>query len=283
MVFDLTTELDAKNVKRLVQQALAEDIGDNDITAKLLATTQNAVATIITKEDMLLAGQAFVTEVFAHLDETIRIKWYYQDGDFISANKTICELFGNTRNLLTGERTALNFLQLLSATATQTHHYVQQLRGTSAKLLDTRKTIPLFRQAQKYAVYCGGGYNHRIGLYDVVLIKENHILASGSLPSAVARARDLYPQKIIDVEVENLQQLVLALQTSADIIMLDNFSLVEMRKAVRQAANKKRLEASGMITLENIAAVASTGVDYISVGAVTKNIYAIDLSMRLQH
>jgi len=283
MIFDLTTELETNNIRRLVKQALAEDIGDGDITAKLLSATQTAIATIITKENMVFAGQAFVTEVFAYLDDNIKIKWHYQDGDIVSANTTICELFGNARKLLTGERTALNFLQFLSATATQTRHYVQQLQGTSTKLLDTRKTIPLFRQAQKYAVYCGGGHNHRIGLYDVILIKENHILASGGLQSAVARARDLYPQKIIDVEVEDLQQLALALQTSADIIMLDDFSLAEMRIAVQQTTGKKPLEASGMVTLEDIATVAATGVDYISVGTITKNIHAIDLSMRLKN
>jgi len=266
-------------VNGLVQQALEEDIGSGDVTAELIDATQLGQAAIVTRENMVLCGQAFAEAVFTQLSDDIVIDWHYRDGDEIAANTCLCELRGNSRALLSGERNALNFLQMLSATATQTHCYVQRLQGTKAKLLETRKTIPLFRQAQKYAVYCGGGHNHRAGLYDAFLIKENHIMSCASLVAAIKRARSLYPEKIIDVEVENFRELSLALQTSADLIMLDNFSIADMQTAVRQVAGRKPLEASGTITLENIAEVANTGVDYISIGSLTKNVQAIDLSM----
>ena len=280
MVYKTATQLEPDYIKSLVQQALTEDIGNGDVTAELIASTARAKATIVTRENMILCGQAFVNAVFAELDVDINIHWYYQDGDKIVADTKVCELVGNTRHLLSGERNALNFLQMLSATATQTYRYVQQLKNTETKLLDTRKTIPLFRKAQKYAVYCGGGNNHRAGLYDAFLIKENHIISCGSLVTAIEQARILHPEKIIDVEVENLQELSLALGTDADIILLDDFSLTDMRIAVKQANGQKPLEASGTITLKNIADVAATGVNYVAVGSLTKNIQAIDLSMR---
>lgn len=281
MVYNTVTALEANYIADLVQQALVEDIGSGDVTAELIAADAQAEATIVTRADMVLCGQAFVNAVFATLDKSIEIQWYYQDGDQILADNTLCQLVGNTRKLLTGERTAINFLQMLSATATTTHDYVEQLKSTKTRLLDTRKTIPLFRKAQKYAVYCGGGLNHRTGLYDAVLIKENHIISCGSLSNAVAQAKKLYPKKVINVEVENLQEFTLALETLADVILLDNFSLAELRAAVKQNKQRKLLEASGTITLENIASVAATGVDYVAIGSLTKNIQAIDLSMRL--
>ena len=280
MLFNTIKRLEFCYIENLVQQALAEDIGSGDITAELIDAEQQTQAIIVTREDMVLCGQAFVDQVFAQLDANINITWHYQDGDKIAATTSIATLEGNARKLLSGERTALNFLQMLSATATQTHRYRQRLQGSNTKLLETRKTIPLFRQAQKYAVYCGGGNNHRAGLDDAFLIKENHLTSCGSLIEAVLQARKLYPDKIIDLEVENLQELTLALQTTADLIMLDNFSLADMCKAVKKAAGKKPLEASGMINDRNITQIAATGVEYISVGGLTKNIQAIDLSMR---
>ena len=278
-MFNVIDRLAPTYVNKLVQQALQEDIGSGDVTAELIDAKQLGRAAIVTRENMVLCGRAFADAVFAQLNDEIVIDWHYRDGDEITANTCLCELRGNARALLSGERNALNFLQILSATATQTHRYVQRLQGTSAKLLETRKTIPLLRQAQKYAVYCGGGHNHRAGLYDAFLIKENHIMSCGSLVVAIERARSLYPEKIIDVEVENFRELSLALQTSADLIMLDNFSIDDMQTALRQAAGSKPLEASGTITLENISEVANTGVDYISIGSLTKNVQAIDLSM----
>ncbi len=281
MVYKTLTQLDFNYINQLVRQALAEDIGSGDVTAELIPAGATAKANIVTREAMVLCGQAFVDAVFSTLDPNIKIQWHYQDGDKISADMVICQLAGNTRSLLTGERNALNFLQMLSATATQTYRYVEQLKNTDTQLLDTRKTLPLFRQAQKYAVYCGEGHNHRAGLYDAFLIKENHIISCGSLIKAVAQAKKLYPEKIIDVEVESLAELTLALETEADIILLDNFSLHDIKLAVKQTKGRKPLEASGTITLKNIAQVAATGVDYIAVGSLTKNIQAIDLSMRL--
>jgi nicotinate-nucleotide pyrophosphorylase (carboxylating) len=262
---------------------LNEDLGGKeDITALLIPETTTASAYIFTRENMLLCGQKYVNEIFKESDATIRIDWKFNDGNLVSENSTICTLKGSARGLLTGERTALNFLQLLSGTATTTHKYVRQLNGTKAKLLDTRKTIPGLRSAQKYAVRVGGGHNHRMGLYDAFLIKENHIRACGSITKAVTKAKELASDKTIEVEVENLEQLEEAIKATVDMIMLDNFSLEQMQKAVAITKNRVKLEASGNVTLENIKSIAETGVDYISAGALTKNIKAIDLSMQFE-
>ena len=264
---------------RYLQEDLA---GQVDITALLIPEETQASAHIFTREEMILCGQPYVNEIFKEADATIRIDWKFNDGSLVSENSTICNLTGPARGLLTGERTALNFLQLLSGTATTTHKYVQQLKGTKAKLLDTRKTIPGLRLAQKYAVRVGGGHNHRMGLYDAFLIKENHIIACGSITEAVSKARGLAPDKTVEVEVENLEQLEEAITAKADMIMLDNFTLEQMRKAVAITNKRVKLEASGNVTLKNIKSIAKTGVDYISAGALTKNITAIDLSMRFE-
>lgn len=285
MQTDFTTLLQ-QEIQRAVASALAEDLGflalnDGDITASLIPQQQQASATIITREECVLCGSAFVDEVFRQLGGEVRIDWRAKDGDKLAANSTLCSLSGPARILLTGERTALNFLQLLSATATTTAHYVQFLQGSNTRLLDTRKTIPGLRFAQKYAVSTGGGKNHRIGLYDAFLIKENHIAAAGSIANAVATARQNFPGKPVEVETENLTELQQALAAGADIIMLDNFSLADIVQAVALNAGKAKLEVSGNITSERLTELAATGVDYISSGALTKHIQAIDLSMRL--
>jgi len=282
---DFTTLLQ-QEIPRAVASALAEDLGflplnEGDITASLIPQTQQASATIITREACVLCGSAFVDEVFRQLGGDVRIDWQARDGDTLAANSTLCRLNGPARILLTGERTALNFLQLLSATATTTAHYVQFLQGSNTRLLDTRKTIPGLRFAQKYAVSTGGGKNHRIGLYDAFLIKENHIAAAGSIANAVATARQNFPGKPVEVETESLTELQQALAAGADIIMLDNFSLADIVQAVALNAGKAKLEVSGNITSERLTELATTGVDYISSGALTKHIQAIDLSMRL--
>ena len=285
MQTDFTTLLQ-QEIQRAVASALAEDLGflalnDGDITASLIPQQQQASATIITREECVLCGSAFVDEVFRQLGGEVSINWQAKDGDKLAANSTLCSLSGPARILLTGERTALNFLQLLSATATTTAHYVQFLQGSNTRLLDTRKTIPGLRFAQKYAVSTGGGKNHRIGLYDAFLIKENHIAAAGSIANAVATAQQNFPGKLVEVETENLTELQQALAAGADIIMLDNFSLPDIVQAVALNAGKAKLEVSGNITSERLTELAATGVDYISSGALTKHIQAIDLSMRL--
>ena len=285
MQTDFTTLLQ-QEIQRAVASALAEDLGflalnDGDITASLIPQQQQACATIITREECVLCGSAFVDEVFRQLGGEVSINWQAKDGDKLAANSALCSLRGPARILLTGERTALNFLQLLSATATTTAHYVQFLQGSKTRLLDTRKTIPGLRFAQKYAVSTGGGKNHRIGLYDAFLIKENHIAAAGSIANAVATARQNFPGKPVEVETENLTELQQALAAGADIIMLDNFSLADIVQAVALNAGKAKLEVSGNITSERLTELAATGVDYISSGALTKHIQAIDLSMRL--
>ncbi|MDF2941139.1 MAG: nicotinate-nucleotide pyrophosphorylase [Gammaproteobacteria bacterium] len=267
-------------INKMVKAALEEDIGSGDITAQLISQNTSAKARIITREPMILCGSAWVNEVFKQIDPQVEIHWHYQDGQFIQANDAIFELNGNARSLLTGERTALNFLQMLSGTATTVHSYVEKIRHTSCKLLDTRKTIPGFRLAQKYAVTCGGGHNHRIGLYDAFLIKENHIAACGSISEAIKRAREIGKAKPVEVEVENLDQLQEAIQAEADIVMLDNFNLDQMKQAVELNQGRVKLEVSGNVTLSNIAKIAETGVSFISVGSLTKHIQAIDLSMR---
>lgn len=269
-------------IQQQVSAALVEDMGSGDITASLIGATVLATAKIITREDMILCGKAWVDEVFHQLDPAIKIHWHAHDGDLIRAEHFVCELEGNARALLSGERAAINFLQTLSATASVTHRYAVLIKEFPTKLLDTRKTLPGWRAAQKYAVRCGGGHNHRMGLYDAFLIKENHIIACGSIKLAIEQARKNFPGKAIEVEVENLAELEEALANHADSVLLDNFPLKELKAAVAINAGRSKLEASGGVTLENIHAIAATGVDFISVGSLTKHIHAIDLSMRLQ-
>lgn len=274
-------------IKQGVSHALAEDLGylplqQGDITASLIPSEQGAIATVITREDCVVCGTAWVDEVFAQLSEQVVIQWHVADGDKVKANSVLCEISGPARILLTGERTALNFLQTLSGTATTTAQYVALLGGSKTRLLDTRKTLPGLRLAQKYAVSCGGGKNHRMGLYDAYLIKENHIAAAGSIANAVKTARVNFPGKPVEVEVEDLIELEQALAANADIIMLDNFNIADIVKAVSINKGKAKLEVSGNITADALKALSTTGVDYISSGALTKNVQAIDLSMRLR-
>ncbi|MDO6645464.1 carboxylating nicotinate-nucleotide diphosphorylase [Acinetobacter guillouiae] len=263
-----------------IQQALQEDIGDADITALLTPEDEQATATIISREDMVLAGQPWVDALIKAYDPSVQITWLKNDGDWVKANETIYKLAGSARSLLTVERPALNFVQTLSAVATKTAEYVKYLEGTATKLLDTRKTLPGLRIAQKYAVAVGGGQNHRLGLFDAFLIKENHIMAAGGIAQAIAKAHQIAPGKAVEVEVETWDELNQALEAKADIVMLDNFSQQQMIDAVKHVAGRCKLEASGNITLENLSQVAQTGVDYISMGVLTKDVKAIDLSMR---
>ena len=263
-----------------IQQALQEDIGDADITALLSPEDEQATATIITREDMVLAGQPWVNALIQAYDPSVEITWLKNDGDFVKANETIYKLAGSARSLLTVERPALNFVQTLSAVATKTAEYVKYLDGTHTKLLDTRKTLPGLRIAQKYAVAVGGGQNHRLGLFDAFLIKENHIMAAGGIAQAIAKAHQIAPGKPVEVEVETWEELDQAIEAKADIVMLDNFSQQQMIDAVKHVAGRCKLEASGNITLDNLNEVAQTGVDYISMGVLTKDVKAIDLSMR---
>ena len=260
---------------------LDEDTGSGDITAAIIPEATHAQAEVVTREDMILCGQAWFDAVFKYLDANVNIIWLAAEGEAVKKNTTLCKLSGSARGLLTGERTALNLLQLLSATATVARHYADAVAGTRCKVLDTRKTIPGLRNAQKYAIACGGCYNHRIGLYDGVLIKENHILAAGSITKAIQAAREL-TTVTVEVEVETMQELVEAIAAKPDRIMLDNFSLEALRAAVKLNAGAIELEASGNIDLDNIRTIAETGVDYISIGALTKNVRAIDLSMRIK-
>lgn len=265
-----------------VAAALKEDIGSGDITAELIPPQARAIATIITREPMVLCGQRWADESFLQLDPTITLQWHHQDGDSVEGNQKLVTIEGPARTLLSAERTAMNFLQTLSAVATTTSLYAAEVATTETKILDTRKTIPGLRQAQKYAVACGGGENHRMGLYDAFLIKENHIAACGSIAIAVAQARAVTPQRPIEVEVESLQELQQALDAGSDTIMLDNFSITQMEQAVAINQNRAKLEVSGNVTAAELQQIAATGVDYISSGALTKNVQAIDLSMRLQ-
>tara|TARA_R100000005_G_scaffold79615_1_gene46779 strand:- start:5997 stop:6854 length:858 start_codon:yes stop_codon:yes gene_type:complete len=264
-----------------VRAALAEDIGSGDITAALIPASAMATARVITREDGILCGRAWVDAVFAAVDPSLQPDWAAADGDRIAANSTLFTVRGPARGLLTAERSALNFLQLLSGTATRCHHYASLVAGTGVRLLDTRKTIPGLRNAQKYAVRCGGCHNHRMGLYDAFLIKENHISACGGIAAAVRAARSVAADKPVEVEVESLDELQQALSAGADRVMLDNFSLQDMRDAVAVVARRLELEASGNITEANLRSVAETGVDFISIGALTKDTRALDLSMRL--
>ncbi len=273
--------MDHKPDLALIWQFLQEDIGSGDLTAQIIEPEAQARAVVVTREAMTLCGSAWFDAVFKQLDESVWIHWRYQEGDLCEAGEPICEITGPARALLTAERTALNLLQSLSATATVTHRYVEAVAGTGCRILDTRKTIPGLRMAQKYAVRCGGGCNHRIGLFDAILIKENHILTAGSIAAAVARGRAVADVPL-EVEVENLDEFQQALQAQPDRVMLDNFSLDDLRQAVQLNQGQVELEASGNVTLETIRAVAETGVDFISVGALTKHIQAVDLSMRVQ-
>ena len=270
------------DIQTTVARALAEDIGTGDVTAGLIPADKQASATVISREDATLCGVAWFNEVFRQLDPAVQIDWQYQDGDRVEANALLCSLRGSARSILSGERAALNFLQTLSATATATRRYVELVAHTQCRILDTRKTLPGLRTAQKYAVLCGGGSNHRIGLYDRVLIKENHIMAAGSITAAIQQARQLHPGILVEVETENLQELAEASAAQADIIMLDEYSLADMREAVRVTAGKVPLEASGGISPETLVAIAETGVDFVSIGGITKHVRAVDLSMRFK-
>ena len=277
---DTPPDLDAQ-----VAAALREDVGSGDVTALLVPATQRVQGRVITREDAVLCGRPWVEATFRQLDPSIALTWHAGDGDRIAANSVIFEISGPARAVLTGERTALNFLQLLSATATVARRFADAVAGTGCRILDTRKTLPGLRTAQKYAVRCGGAQNYRIGLYDMVLIKENHIAAAGSLPGAITAARRVAPNLPVEVEVESLAELQEALAASPDIIMLDELSLEDMRKAVeinRSYQRPVKLEASGSVSLETVRAIAATGVDFVSVGSLTKHVRAIDLSMRLE-
>lgn len=267
-----------------VRTALQEDVGSGDITAQLIPATQQARARIITRERAIIAGIAWVNEVFRQVDPAVQVVWRVKEGEWVRPDQVLFELHGSARSLLTGERCALNFLQTLSGTATRCRHYADRVAGTGVKLLDTRKTIPGLRIAQKYAVSVGGCFNHRIGLYDAFLIKENHIMAAGGIAAAVQQAHQIAPGKPVEVEVETVAQLDEAIDAGADIIMLDNFSPTAMTAAVAHSRKRNpqvKLEASGGITNDTLLPYARTGVDYISIGALTKDCKAIDLSMRL--
>lgn len=268
-------------IKEQVSQALAEDIGGGDITAALISAETQGKATIITREAGVLCGTAFATDAFKQVDERCELNWLVDEGQWVDPDTLLVQIEGPARALLTAERTALNFLQLLSGTATLAHHYAQRVSHTGVRLLDTRKTLPGLRLAQKYAVKCGGCHNHRIGLYDAFLIKENHILAAGSIGRAVSAARQIAPEKLVEVEVENQAELDQALAAGADRIMLDNFSLEDLRAAVIHTAGRAELEASGNVTEETLVTIAETGVDIISIGALTKHVKALDLSLRM--
>lgn len=264
-----------------IKTFLEEDMGSGDITAAIIPETMTAEAEVMTRENMVLCGPAWFDAVFKYLDANVTINWLAAEGDAVSKGATLCKLSGSARSLLTGERTALNLLQTLSATATIARQYANAVSGTGCKVLDTRKTIPGLRNAQKYAVVCGGCYNHRIGLFDGVLIKENHIIAAGSIAKAIQSARELTSVPV-EVEVESMQELAEAIAAKPDRIMLDNFSVVDMAAAVKLNSGAIELEASGNIDLDNIRVIAETGVDYISIGALTKHVQAIDLSMRIK-
>jgi nicotinate-nucleotide pyrophosphorylase (carboxylating) len=264
-----------------IKSFLEEDIGSGDITAGIIPETTYAHAEVLTREDIIISGQAWFDAVFKYLDDNVAIDWLVAEGEAVKKDTVLCKVSGLARALLTGERTALNLLQLLSATATVARQYAEAVAGTGCKVLDTRKTIPGLREAQKYAVACGGCHNHRIGLYDGVLIKENHIMAAGSITKAIQMARKL-SSVCVEVEVESMSELLEALAAKPDRIMLDNFSLADLCAAVKLTAGAVELEASGNIDLDNIHSIAQTGVDYISIGALTKHVKAVDLSMRIK-
>jgi len=268
-----------------VEAALREDIGAGDVTAALVPAAQRVRGSVIARESAVLAGRPWVDATFRHLDPQVQLTWHASDGEPIAANHIVFEIAGSARPVLTGERTALNFLQLLSGTATAARRFVDAVAGTGCIILDTRKTVPGLRSAQKYAVLCGGAQNHRMGLYDRVLIKENHIAAAGSLGGAIRAARSHAPGLTIEVEVESLAELEEALAAAPDIVLLDEFSQADLRAAValnRAAGRRVLLEASGSVTLESVRAIAETGVDCVSIGSLTKHVRAVDLSMRLE-
>ena len=273
------------DLQQQVTIALSEDVGTGDVTAELVPATQRVTGKVITREQAILCGRAWVTETFRQLDpNNVKVTWHADDGDRVSPNQTLFEVAGLARPVLTGERTALNFLQLLSGTATAARSFVDAIAGTGCAILDTRKTLPGLRTAQKYAVLCGGAQNHRLGLFDQVLIKENHIAAAGSLSAAIVAGRRAAGHRKVEVEVETLDEFAEALRAQPDIIMLDEFSLADMRTAVELNTSKGRpvkIEASGSVTLQTVRSVAETGVDYISIGGITKHVKAVDLSMRL--
>ncbi len=287
------------NVEQDVRAALIEDLSSNplnfyhdtncldallknDITANLIPDTSVVEAEIITRDNIIVCGSAWATKAFSTVCSNAKLTWYCKDGDAISEQTTLCKIEGKAKEILTAERTALNFLQFLSATATTTNHYVKQLTNSNVKLLDTRKTIPYFRQAQKYAVSCGGGQNHRVGLFDMFLIKENHIQACGSIANAIKKAKQMHPKVKVEVEVETLDELKQAINANADIIMLDNFSTELIRDAVLINQQQCKLEVSGNITVERLQELANVGIDFISTGAITKNVKAIDLSLLIK-
>ncbi len=271
------------DITRAVRDALAEDIGSGDITADLVPLDAVYTAHVITREPAVICGVEWVDETFRQLDRDLSVTWSVADGDKVQAEQTLFTVSGSARSILTGERTALNFLQLLSGTATQCDSFAQLIANSSVRLLDTRKTLPGLRTAQKYAVTCGGCYNHRIGLYDAYLIKENHIAACGSITAAIKQAKSNHPEKPVEIEVENLAELTKALAAKADIVMLDNFSTAQLKDAVALNNQQAKLEASGNVSRESLADLAETGVDYISIGALTKHVQAIDLSMRFSN
>lgn len=272
----------ADAVLRDVERALEEDIGSGDVTADLLEAAETAHARVITREPAILCGQAWFEACFRTLDPNVQCDWLVGEGARAAAGALLCRVTGNARALVTAERSALNFLQTLSATATTTALYVDAIRGTRARILDTRKTLPGLRHAQKYAVRVGGGTNHRMGLHDAILLKENHIAAAGSIAAAVGRARELHPSIMVEVEVENFSELREALAAGADRIMLDEFEPDELVQAVAEVDGRIPLEVSGGVGLDRVRAIAETGVDYISVGALTKHVRAVDLSMRVE-
>jgi len=273
--------VDPKIIDEDVRRFLAEDVGSGDLTALVIPEEKSAKATVVTREAMLVCGQAWVDAVFKKLDPDVEIDWQYKEGQQAFSGDVLCYLSGSARALLTGERAALNMLQTLSATASLASQFAKALEGTSTVVLDTRKTIPGLRLAQKYAVRCGGAMNHRVGLYDGILIKENHIMAAGSIKNAVAAARVVSNTVEVEVEVENIAEVKQALDAKADILLLDNFSLEQLKEAVALNKGVAKLEASGNVNLSTIRDIAKTGVDFISVGALTKNIQAVDLSMRV--
>lgn len=270
-----------QTVETNILASFAEDIGSGDLTAQLIPQQTQASAQVISREQAVICGRPWFNQAFLQLDPAIKINWLIEEGQQVIANTKLCTLQGNARALLTAERTALNWLQSLSGTASLAYDYAQAVAGTGVKVLDTRKTVPGMRVAQKYAVKIGGCENHRVGLHDAILIKENHIIACGSLQQAVLQSRQQHPDVLIELEVETLDQLEQALSLPLDRLMLDNFSLDQMREAVKQVQGRIKLEASGNVNLKTIRAIAETGVDYISVGVLTKDIQAVDLSMRV--
>ncbi len=276
-------KIDPQHIQPLIALALKEDIGTGDLSAQLIDPDQMAQAQVIAKEPAVICGRPWFDQTFLTLDPDLHIQWHVEEGQTVAAGTRLVSLHGKARALLSGERCALNFLQTLSGTATLTRRYVEALDDSTTRLLDTRKTLPGLRLAQKYAVRCGGGHNHRMGLYDMIMLKENHIAAAGSITAAVSKARRLFPETPIEVETETLAEVQEALEAGADIIMLDDFTPEMMQAAITQVNKRAKLEISGNVTIETLPTLAALGVDYISTGAITKHIQAIDLSMRIDH